>query len=150
MGLCIFLRSVHLNIINIYSSGLVVAEPMKVYQYLPRWSHILGDFNLHHPTWGYLVSSCANECFVEWLSESSFCLMNSTAPTHVSPNRVCSLIYLSLCSPDLACSSLVEEDSYDSGYFPIIISVDFHSPVRSCSSLYQWSLICREINSNLQ
>lgn len=120
---------------------------MKICQYLTGRSFIL-----HDPMWGSSVSSSASECFIEWLSESSFCLMNFSALTHVCPNGVCSLIDLLLCSSDLlTCSSvLILAAWYDRDHFQIVISVDIHSPVQPGSSLYKWSLICREDHANLQ
>lgn len=115
-------------------------------------SFILGDFNLHHPLWGFLVFSRASESFAEWLSESSFCLMNSTMPTYVVPNGGCSQIDLLLCSPDILTSSTihVEEELYDSDHFPIIISVDLHTLLQPSLTLYKWLLISREMNASIQ
>lgn len=68
-------------------------------------------------------------------------------PTGYSPWLTCRYL-----TPDFLASVTfqVEEDLYDSDHFPIVTSVDLHSPLQPGPTLFNWPLICREINSNLQ
>lgn len=150
MGISISLNSLNFNVINIYSSsGCVVPDLAKISHSLSGSSFILGDFNLHHPMWDSSVSSRASDLFVDWLSGSSFCIINTTDHMHTAPNGSYSLINMSLCSLDLlVCSILcVDVDLFDRDHFPIVISVTINPPSQSCCSLYNWSLICRDVNN---
>lgn len=123
--------------------GKVVPDITRIFHDLDGSSLILGDFNLHHQFWGSPVASRASEIFVDWLVDSSFCILNSVAPMHVAPSGICSLIDLSLCSSDLLASTSfqVEDDTYDSDHRP---------PLQPGITMYKWPLICREVNNTLQ
>lgn len=88
---------------------------------------------------------------MDWLYDSSFCLINTSVPTQVAPSGVSSLIDLSLCSSDLFASSMfqVEDDTYDIDNFPIIIQVELWPPLLPGSTLYKWPFICWMVNDFL-
>lgn len=150
MGVKVFMDGCSFNIVNVYSrSGLVLADLRKYCSSLSGPLLILGDFNLHHPLWGASSASRVSEEFVEWLTSSSICIINSSQWTHLAPNGTRSLLDLSLCSPDLLArtSCLVDEELYDSDHYPIHLTIDspvsFQPPRRS----YCWTKVCSEVNN---
>lgn len=76
-----------------------------------------------------------SECLIDWFSP--IFAMNASVPNHEAPCGVSSLINLPICSSYLLANSTlsVKKNSFDSDYFPIVISVELHPPSLPTPSL---------------
>ncbi|GBN45747.1 hypothetical protein AVEN_161096-1 [Araneus ventricosus] len=82
--LAVEIHSKNLNfiIINIYAPhGFNIASIKRFLDSLSIPIFIFGDFNLHHPLWGGNSQSSLSESFVDWLNNSDFSMLNTSAPT---------------------------------------------------------------------
>ena len=114
-------------------------------------SIILGDFNLHHPVWGARRSSRNSDVFVEWLTFSSYCIINTTSMTHIAPGGTSSLIDLSLCSADILpkITYTVEDDLWGSDHFRMQLTMSLTSPGPRPRLQHRWSSIIEDVNQAL-
>ena len=152
MGVRIKIGSSFLNVINFYSkSGSALRELECISQSLEGPTLILGDFNLHHPVWGAHSSSRFSNDFVDWITESRFCLINTSDPTHVASGGSLSLIDLSLCSSVLLprVSYHVLDELFDSDHFPIQISLVGRMAMYGNQKYFNWNKISQDVNTRL-
>ncbi|GBM92351.1 hypothetical protein AVEN_34789-1 [Araneus ventricosus] len=98
------IQSKNLNfiIINIYEPhGFNIVFIKRFLYSLNVPTFIFGDFNLHHPFFGGNSQSSLSENFVDWLNNSDFSMLNTSAPTHISNPHTSSIIDLTLCSASI-------------------------------------------------
>ena len=93
-------------------------------------------------------SSRDSDMFVDWLSLSPFCVINTTSMTHIAPGGTSSLIDLSLCSAELLpkISYTVEDDLWDNDHFPVQLTLSLTPPDLRPRSQYHCSSIITEVN----
>ncbi|GBN51028.1 RNA-directed DNA polymerase from mobile element jockey [Araneus ventricosus] len=125
--LAVEIQSKNLNfiIINIYTPhGFNIASIKHFIDSLSIPTFIFGDFNLHHPLWGGSSQSSLSESFVDWLNDSDFSLLNTSAPTHISNPHTSSIIDLTLCSASIynEIDCYVFDCTFESDHIPIVIS----------------------------
>ncbi|GBL80193.1 hypothetical protein AVEN_29169-1 [Araneus ventricosus] len=68
--------------------------------------------------------SSLSENFVDWLNDSDFSLLNTSAPTHISNPHTSSIIDLTLCSASIynEIDCYVFDCTFESDHIPIVIS----------------------------
>lgn len=96
---------------------------------------------------GNLVSR-QSEDFEAWLSDRSFCFINSLDRTHVTTSGNCSLIDISLRSYDIFSLFVphVTDVLFESGHFLISISFDYQPTLQRSLAHCRWTNIFQEVN----
>lgn len=122
------IKTLNISFLSIYipvPSPHILSELCNIFNSIPSPVVILGDFNIHHTSWGSHFCDTLSAPFIDILDDLNLCFMNDGTPTRrVSPTQNChSAIDLSICSPDL--SSLLHwkvlDSSFGSDHFPILI-----------------------------
>ena len=84
------------------------------------------DANAHHPEWGSPYSDSRGEHLSEWIEDHSLVLLNTGAPTYISPMGTYSHIDLTICTPELA--SILQWSPYHdlmgSDHYPLQITTE--------------------------
>lgn len=157
---CIAIESFFLSPIRLCSLYLSPSHPISIrdleelFSQLPDKFILGGDFNANHPAWGSLHPNPRGTLIHNLTDNSSFCIMNSGNPTHISfSSGTLSCIDLTLCSPCLLPSLTwtTLEDPNGSDHFPILIQsiIETSSPSKPsstgdlpsfCFSRADWSL----------
>ena len=98
---------------------------------LPAPFIICGDFNGHSITWGCDSNNARGNKIDDFITNNDICLLNDGSYTYLHPGSgTYTAIDLSLCSPNLLLEVQfkVEEDSFGSDHFPIILNVGISLP----------------------
>ncbi|GBM16551.1 putative RNA-directed DNA polymerase from transposon BS [Araneus ventricosus] len=149
--LAVEIHSKNLNfiIINIYAPhGFNIASIKRFLDSLSIPTFIFGDFNLHHPLWGGSSQSSLSESFVDWLNNSDFSMLNTSAPTHISNPHTSSIIDLTLCSASIynEIDCYVFDCTFESDHIPIVISWSkFQNTTRSIKTINWKPIITKSI-----
>ncbi|GBL86418.1 hypothetical protein AVEN_203551-1 [Araneus ventricosus] len=113
---------------------------------------ILGDFNVHHPALGSLLSSSDASKVLDWISINNMCLLNMSQFTRFQTGHAPSLLDLSICSADIFnnISLEISHDTYDSNHCPIFISLkNFGVRTTKTRQYINWNRFSKNINDNL-
>ncbi|GBO13884.1 hypothetical protein AVEN_207569-1 [Araneus ventricosus] len=151
--LAVEIQSKNLNfiIINIYAPhGFNIASIKLFLDSLSVPTFIFGDFNLHHPLWGGGSSqSSLSESFVDWLNNSDFSMLNTSAPTRISNPHTSSIIDLTLCSASIynEIDSYVFDCTFESDHIPIVVSWSkFQNTTRSIKTIIWNPIITKSMD----
>ena len=130
---------------------MITADLDKVCKGLSGPSVILSDFSLQHPVWGARCSSRESDMFLEWLTISPFCIINTICMTHIAPGATSSLIYISLSLADLhpKIPYTVEDDTWHNDHFPVQLTLSLTPPDLRPRTQYHWSSTIAEMNQAL-
>lgn len=113
-------------------SGMI-AELFAIISSIPPPIVILGDFNVHHTSWGSHSCDSVSSAFLDLFDNLNLCVLNDGSPTRrVQPSQnPKSAVDLSLCSPSISSRVFwqVIPSSLGSDHFPIKVS--FPDPVPS-------------------
>ena len=105
---------------------------------LPTPFIICGDFNGHSITWGCDSNNTRGNKIDDFIADNDLCLLNDGSFTYLHPGSgTYTAIDLSLCSPNLLLDMniKVDDDSYGSDHFPIILEIGVSLP----DSLPRWN-----------
>ncbi|GBM99718.1 hypothetical protein AVEN_188202-1 [Araneus ventricosus] len=148
--LAVEIQSKNLNfiIINIYAPhGFSIASIKRFLDSLSVPTFIFGDFNLHHPLWGGSSQSSLSESFVDWLNNSDFSMLDTSAPTRISNPHTSSIIDLTLCSASIYNEiDYVFDCTFESDHIPIVVSWSkFQNTTRSIKTIIWNPIITKSI-----
>lgn len=143
-------RANNISFLSIYipEPNLAILSELKtIITSLPPPILILGDFNIHHTSWGCYYCDSISFPFLDLCDELDLCLLNDGSPTRRVPpsQNPKTAVDLSLTSPSLA-SSLswsVLSSTHGSDHFTIILSIpdSLHSiPTASLPPLLKFNI----------
>jgi hypothetical protein len=129
-----------LNVINFYSSPSQ-ALPVAFLKNIVQLSNLmlLGDFNAHHPAWGYKHENDSGDAFCKLIDDTDLVMLNVKIPTHVTYTGETGVLDLSILSTVLALHAKYERlsEPMHSDHYPVIIDFDVPSPAPS-TGVPQW------------
>lgn len=126
-------RAINITFVSVYfpSPNLsVLSEFRSLITGLPLPLVILGDFNIHHTSWGCLDCDAISPSFLEIVDDFNLCFLNDgTATRRATPSQNQSAVDLTLCSsvPHSLLSWSVLTSTYGSDHFPLLISLPNYS-----------------------
>ena len=129
-----------LNLCSVYippSRSLDIRELDNLYNQLPGYNVILGDFNAHNLLWGCKANSPKGDIVETFVSNNNLCILNDKSQTYLHPaTGSTSAIDLTLVHPLLYIdfSWEVSDDLCGSDHFPIFISTNCDTPGNSSQS----------------
>ena len=109
-----------------------------------HWQHIIvGDFNLHHPTWGGLgvEEDPQAEQLIQMMDERQLSLLLPQGSVTWRSQQACSTIDLVLGSPDITqrlISCEVQQRHHDSDHYPIATHLLLSAAEATPRSYRQW------------
>ncbi|CAH2087236.1 unnamed protein product [Euphydryas editha] len=130
-------RSSNITFVSVYvpsPTSSALSEFSSIISSLPAPLIILGDFNVHHASWGSHFNDNMSPLLLDLIDSNNLVILNNGSPTRrVSPlQNPKSAVDLSLCSPSISpsLSWTVLPSSFGSDHFPIIISMTISSRLK--------------------
>lgn len=123
-------RASNISFLSVYIPNptvSILSDIKSIISSLPPPVIILGDFNIHHTSWGSHFCDDLSSILIDISDDLNLCFLNDGSPTRrVSPSlNPKSAVDLTFCSPSL--SSLISwctlPNSYGSDHFPIVITM---------------------------
>ena len=125
----IAVRAFNISFISIYiprPNSQVISEISSLLSAIPHPILLLGDFNVHHISWGSHFSDQVSPFLLDFIDIHNLCILNDGSPTRkTSPSQnIISAVDLSLCSPPVSSrvSWQVLPSSFGSDHYPILVS----------------------------
>lgn len=118
-----------------YPTSSIFREIKNIIPLLPKPFLLLGDFNSQHQSWGSSISNSWGEELIEIIDLYNLCILNNGSPTRFTePSQNTSVVDLSICTPNLACSLNWHTlpSTHGSDHYPIIISLPCHKFKKYC------------------
>lgn len=147
-------RVMKLQVFNIYSPHGIV-DPnwlQSLFHFATPPFLFLGDFNAHHSFWGASRDTLSGNIIADWIRDNNICILNTSIPTHFSPDRTPSLLDLSLSSPDIFgdIRISVSPDLFDSDHSPISLLLTSGRDRGIARTRYDWHSIAQNSNKIFQ
>jgi len=113
-----------------YDNTKLVTELDKLKTHLPDPFIISLDANAHHYSWGSDNRDRRGKLIDSWLSNNDCVVLNNGQPTFLSPSGTHTHIDLTIAHTNSSQSFdwTVEDDTYNSDHFPILITNQIDSP----------------------
>lgn len=119
-----------INLINVYAPPLL-GLPGKFLEGIVNLPSLVlvGDFNAHHPSWGYSTADASGTALANILEPTDLVILNNKIPTLFTYTGHYGVLDLSILSPSLALRASYERlnDPMASDHYPVVIDFNLQS-----------------------